>query len=283
MAKKICLHLVLILIAGGVIFTLTYFISYRLTANRYKTETTPPSRTAEAETNAADETQGDETTAAAETEVSAQEPEEAEDAVPYDATRLAEPRSVAMPEDDAWSLVLVNQFYRIRAGYEPFVEQVMEDSAVYLDQRVAEAFRAMYAAAMADGIELTLSAGYVTPDRQGRLFDKQVEVYADQGVPAEEAKARAAFFVLPAYCSESNYGLSVDIGWPEDDFAKSPAYGWLQQNAAKFGFVERYTADKTEITHFHPEPWHWRYVGAQSAAEMVEKNQCLEEYVGKVN
>ena len=272
MAKKISLHLALILFTGAVLFALTYFISYKVTANRYELEVA--ATTTQSPAPVTEETQPETTTAS---------PAPTEPAVPYDATRLADPQSIDMPEDDAWSLVLVNQFYRIKAGYEPFVEQVLEDSAVYLDRRVSQAFQEMYAAALADGVELTLSSGYITPDRQARQFEKQVKIYTDQGVPEEEAKARAAFFVLPAYCSESNYGLAVDIGWPEADFSKSPAYGWLQKNAARFGFIERYTAQKTEITHFHPEPWHWRYVGAEAAAKMLEQDQCLEEFVGRVN
>ena len=192
MAKKIAVRLALIVITGAVLFALTYLISYRLTANKYNTEAMATTAAPAEETTAEE--------AITEAPVTA-EPEETEPPVPYDATRLADPKTLDMPEDDTWSLVLINQFYKLRADYEPFVEQVMEDSAIYLDRRVAEAFRTMYDAALADGIELTLSAGYITPDRQSRLFEKQVKIYTDQGVPEEEAKARAAFFVLPAGCS----------------------------------------------------------------------------------
>ena len=282
MLKKLAIRLGLIVIGGVLLFFICYFLSYKIAANQYKIKSASQSaaqRTEVPSVTAAPVSEPDVT----EAPVTAAPEEETEPPVSYDMSRLAEPREISMPEDETWSLVLINQFYKIKSGYEPFVEQVMPDSAVYLDQRVAEAYRAMYEAALSDGIELTLSAGYIAPDRQARMFEKQVKAYTDQGVPEETAQARAAFFVMPSGCSESNYGLSVDIGWPEDDFANTPAYGWLQRNAALFGFVERYTAQKTEITHFHPEPWHWRYVGVEAAKAMVENNQCLEEYVGRVN
>ena len=276
MTKKILSRCVTILAAGVLVFLLAYFTSYKITTNKYKV-----SSAAEATTDWVADAQTQAATTAVPTEP--EEEEETEPPVPFDATKLAEARTFTMPENDAWSLVVISQFYKPEASYEPFVEQVLPDSAIYLDQRVAQAFRAMYNAALADGVELTLSAGYVTPDRQERRFNKQVQAYMEQGLDRETAKAHAAYIVLPAGCSESNYGLAVDIGWPEDDFADSPAYLWLKNNAAKYGFIERYTAEKTDVTHFHAEPWHWRYVGAAAAQEMVTNNLCLEEYRQQVN
>ena len=105
----------------------------------------------------------------------------------------------------------------------------------------------------------------------------------EQGLTEEQARAKTAFTVLPPGCSENNYGLAADIGWLDSSFASSPAYAWLRANAARYGFIERYTAEKEEITHFSASPWHWRYVGSEAAAAMKESGQCLEEYVGKIN
>ena len=52
----------------------------------------------------------------------------------------------------------------------------------------------------------------------------------------------------------------------------------LTENAEKYGFVERYPADKEEITGIDYECWHFRYVGRDNAAEMNELGMCLEEY-----
>lgn len=196
---------------------------------------------------------------------------------------LPTPTVINMPTDDTWCLVLLNKYYKMNDTYEPLVDKISEDSVIYLDARVAVKFNEMSAAAASQGITLTPAAGYVSTARQQRKFEKQVESYVADGMSEAEAIAKTAFTVLPAGCSESNYGLAVDIGWLAEDFSGSPMYTWLRENAAAYGFVERYPSGKTDITKFTAQPWHWRYVGVDAAKEMVEKGLCLEEYLGKVN
>jgi D-alanyl-D-alanine carboxypeptidase len=66
----------------------------------------------------------------------------------------------------------------------------------------------------------------------------------------------------------------------DETFAQNPAYDWLQQNAHRYGFILRYPADKTEITGYSYEPWHYRFVGAAAATEIHEHGLTLEEYLG---
>ena len=198
-------------------------------------------------------------------------------------TALPVPTEINMPADENWSLVLLNIFYKMNDTYEPMVAAADERGEIVLDERVAEAYKKMAAAAAADGVTLTLASGYVSPSRQERMYVKALESLINKGLSQTEAELQAAYTVLPPRCSEANYGLSVDIGWTEDDFADSPACAWLRAHAAEYGFVERYTADKEGVTHFRASPWHWRYVGATAAQYMRDNNVSLEEYVGKVN
>ena len=204
-------------------------------------------------------------------------------AAPTVLTALPVPTVINMPADESWCHVVINIFYQMNETYEPMVAAADDRGEIVLDERVAEAYKEMAAAASADGITLTLASGYVAPSRQQRMYDKQVEALVATGLPQAEAELQAAYTVLPPRCSEANYGLSVDIGWTEDDFAGSPAYVWLRAHAAEYGFVERYTADKENVTHFRASPWHWRYVGTDAAKYMREYNLSLEEYAGKVN
>lgn len=196
---------------------------------------------------------------------------------------LPDPTIINMPTDENWSIVLINKFYKMNEEYEPFLSLINEADGIYLDERVTNAYLKMAEAAAEDGITLTVAAGYVSPDRQNRMFEKEVSTLITSGLTEEEAKAKAAFTVLPVGCNEANYGLSVDIGWLGADFADSPAYVWLRAHAAQYGFIERYTADGEKITHFNAIPWHWRYVGADAAKYIREHGITLEEYVGKVN
>ncbi len=269
-----------------------FFISYKMTVKIKNDKTSEESSRTEAdvvENTAGDDgensaTEADATEAVSSGSAQTDTPEAStEEFIPADDGVLPEPTVINMPTDESWSSVLLNKFYKMNDTYEPLVEIVIEESGIYLDRRVAEKFREMYSAAMADNVTLTPAAGYVSPERQERKFEKQVELYVAGGMSEDEAKAKAAFTVLPAGCSESNYGLAVDIGWFADDFAQSPAYAWLKSHAAEYGFVERYTAEKTAYTHFNAQPWHWRYVGVDAAKYMNEQDICLEQYVGKVN
>ncbi len=52
----------------------------------------------------------------------------------------------------------------------------------------------------------------------------------------------------------------------------------MEEHCAEFGFVLRYMEDKEEITAIKFEPWHFRYVGKEVAAYMMENHLSLEEF-----
>ena len=51
------------------------------------------------------------------------------------------------------------------------------------------------------------------------------------------------------------------------------------EHSWEYGFILRYPTDKSEITGIGYEPWHYRYVGRETAAVMHKSGQCLEEYL----
>ena len=85
---------------------------------------------------------------------------------------------------------------------------------------------------------------------------------------------------------EHQTGLAVDLADTSPaagNFADSAFYTWLCENAHKFGFVIRYSADKTDVTGHDAEPWHLRYVGRYHAAKMYKSGTCLEEYLAAID
>lgn len=62
-------------------------------------------------------------------------------------------------------------------------------------------------------------------------------------------------------------------------FANQEVYKWLRENAWKFGFILRFPEDKTEITGYSFEPWHYRFVGRYHAQKIHKGGLCLEEYL----
>ena len=79
--------------------------------------------------------------------------------------------------------------------------------------------------------------------------------------------------------SEHQTGLAFDVGSRNTNvFANSKEYGWMQDNAYKYGFIERFTKRYESVTGFRREPWHYRYVGKKIATYIHDNNATLEEY-----
>ena len=188
-------------------------------------------------------------------------------------------KTVEMPTDETWKLVLLNRHNQITESYVPTLAPVIEGSTVQVDARMTDAFQQMYNAAQADGITLTPVEGYISRELQNSLYEKKVEELLAQDMTPDNAAQTAAESILPAGCSEDNIGISVCIGLKLESFAQTDTYEWLQTNAWKYGFIERYTADKESVTEVNARPWYWRYVGTDAAELMHETGQCLEEFL----
>ncbi|MGR0219080.1 M15 family metallopeptidase [Agromyces sp. ZXT2-6] len=139
-----------------------------------------------------------------------------------------------------------------------------------LRQEAADAVVAMFGAASQEaGLALASNSAY-------RSFGAQQNIY----VGDDELTARPGF-------SEHQTGLAIDIG-PESGvcaldvcLADTPEGQWLRDNAHRFGFIMRYPPDKQAVTGYQFEPWHFRYVGTELAAEMRTRGiTTLEEFFG---
>ena len=111
---------------------------------------------------------------------------------------------------------------------------------------------------------------------QQALYDEEVNKHLASGCSEAEAKAEAGKWVALPGTSEHQLGLAVDL-----EGATYDLFLWLQENSYRYGFVFRYPGGKTDLTGTVEEVWHYRYVGAEAAAEMYERGLCLEEYVGR--
>jgi D-alanyl-D-alanine carboxypeptidase len=139
-----------------------------------------------------------------------------------------------------------------------------------LRQEASDAVVAMFQAA-SDEAGLTLASNSAF-----RSYGSQEEIYDGDDL----LTARPGF-------SEHQTGLVMDIG-PESGecslaacFADTDEGIWLRDNAWRFGFIMRYPADKTPVTGYEFEPWHYRYVGVPLATEMHETGiTTLEEFFG---
>lgn len=204
-------------------------------------------------------------------------------------SQSAQPAAAAAepyPEGD-WSLVLVN-------AQNPLPEDFTVDTVTIpgyddrqFDARAADALIAMLKAAEQDGTPLYLVSSYRSVERQTALFLRKTNFYKAQGMDQQQAEIEAAKLVARPGTSEHNLGLAADIvsaDWYKthddltEEFETTPAFAWLSQNAAQYGFILRYPAQKESITGVKYEPWHYRYVGITAAKAISQQGITLEEY-----
>lgn len=117
-----------------------------------------------------------------------------------------------------------------------------------------------------DGINLRVVSAF-------RSFDTQGELKA--GYVATFGSGANAFSADQGY-SEHQLGTTIDFvaegGTPFIQFAATPAYAWLQENAYKYGFILSYP-ENNEYYQF--EPWHWRFVGRDLARDLDRKDEAF--------
>lgn len=139
---------------------------------------------------------------------------------------------------------------------------------------------------------ILVTSGYRSYAYQKQTFDGHVATARadpkNSALTDEEIIALVNQYSAKEGYSEHQSGLCADLvdknkGVLDESFANYPVYIWLGENAWKFGFIERYPQDKTDITGYDYEPWHYRYVGRRVAYEIHSKDICLEEYLETKN
>ena len=152
----------------------------------------------------------------------------------------------------------------------------------------ASALEALYIEMKASGFyNMSVHSGYRSYDYQKNLFAYYTnnEMAKNPALTTAQAEAIVLTYSTRAGTSEHQTGLAVDMDTRGDfstDFQYTEEYGWLSENAWKFGFILRFPADKTDITTIQFEPWHYRYVGRYHAKKIHDAGLCLEEYIDKM-
>ncbi len=186
---------------------------------------------------------------------------------------------IADTDIEKWWLLLVNRENILPDGYSVKLAEAAPGTGVNLDSRVAPHYAEMYKAAKEDGITLTPLSGYRRISTQRKNFENKISYYQNQGYSKAEATQLAAKIILPPGTSEHNAGLAMDICSLDVSFENSNEFVWLEANASEYGFILRYSKDKTDVTKITYEPWHWRYVGVTDAKKIKALGVCLEEYL----
>ncbi|WP_413318274.1 M15 family metallopeptidase [Agrococcus sp. 1P02AA] len=196
------------------------------------------------------------------------------------------PTEAAAPAVDAGSAaslqVLVNKRTPLQpADYQPQLVSVSiaQDGDELVRPEADAALEQLSAAMLADiGEGVHVFSSYRSHARQASLYNGYVAQHG-QAV-ADTTSAR------PGH-SEHQTGLAVDVvgagGACRLDvcFGGTAAGQWIAEHAWEHGFIVRYPDGLQGITGYHYEPWHLRFVGAETSAAMHAQGAATyEEFLG---
>ena len=156
------------------------------------------------------------------------------------------------------------------------LRQAASNNEMQLRSPAAIALERMAAVAANDGVHLMIASGYRSYSLQISVYGSEVKNYGQSTADSESAR--------PGY-SEHQTGLAVDLEPTNrqcevaDCFASTIEGRWLAVHAQDYGFIQRYTTDKTAITGYRAEAWHFRYVGTDLTTELRKEGiTTLEEF-----
>jgi zinc D-Ala-D-Ala carboxypeptidase len=160
--------------------------------------------------------------------------------------------------------------YRVPATPDPPDLVSVREAGFAGDHRVRalliDDLRALREAALAAGAALEIQSAYRSYAYQAAVFQGWVERLGE---------ARALRVSARPGHSEHQLGTAIDFRssggpppWELDDWAETRAGSWLRENAHRYGFLLSYPAGEEERTCYDYEPWHYRWVGRERAAEV---------------
>ena len=175
--------------------------------------------------------------------------------------------------------ILVNKYLYLEKDYVPnkliTLKNEYSKKGMKLVKEAGEMFEKMYYNAKKDGYTIRIMSSYRSYDYQKSLYNEYKTKYGEEEANMYSAK--------PGF-SEHQTGLCIDIDDNKlsyEQFDKTKSYNWMQKNAYRYGFIERYPKQKEDITGYIYEPWHYRYVGIDIAKFIHENNITFDEYYVK--
>lgn len=164
------------------------------------------------------------------------------------------------------------------ADCEPPDLVAIPNSGEVLRAEAAEALNEMFDAAADDGHTLLAVSGYRSYQTQEAVYASAVEGFGQEW--ADRTSAR------PGH-SEHQLGNVMDVSTPseggelEQSFGDTPAGIWVRENSWRYGFIISYPEGSEAITGYTYEPWHLRYLGKDTAAEIHSLGITITEYLAQ--
>lgn len=179
---------------------------------------------------------------------------------------------------------IVNKYYQLDENYAPDdlveINNKAKKYGLLYGKHTArkvlyDDFIALQEACYQKGFELYVTSGYRSTPWQKEIYNHMVETY--DGAKADETCSR------PGH-SEHTTGLGLDVALDQykyEDIVNHPCYKWFLSQLSQYGFILRYPKDKDDLTGYHYESWHIRYVGKDLAKKVEESQLTFDEYYAR--
>jgi LAS superfamily LD-carboxypeptidase LdcB len=181
---------------------------------------------------------------------------------------------------DDWSTTLVDTILRVTKTYAP--PDLVPVSEAGLGGKdtvraiIIDDLRAMTQAAAAAKAPLGVQSAYRSYADQKVVFNSWV---------SRLGYARALQVSARPGHSEHQLGLALDFKTKGStspfvgDWGTTAAGMWLKAHAWEYGFVNSYPKGDIALTCYDYEPWHYRYVGRELAAEIHASGLTPRQYL----
>lgn len=180
-----------------------------------------------------------------------------------------------------WKRTLVDQTYRLPAGYTPPNLRSTLNAGLSgthaVRRNVIADLKAMASAARAAGARFAIQSAYRSYATQRSTFAYWVRVLGYTTASQESARAGHSEHQLGTTLDFRSHGGAAP--WTYRDWGKTRAGAWLRANAWQFGFVMSYPKGKSAVTCYTYEPWHYRYVGRARAEIIQSSGLTLREFL----
>lgn len=185
-----------------------------------------------------------------------------------------DPIIVDNPEDLE---ILINKVYKLPDDWEPTDLEVVDNNGQKMRKVAAKAYQELKADCDDAGFILIAHSGYRSTAYQKEIYENMIRQYG--------AEYTDKYSSRPGQ-SEHTTGLCVDIsidGIPYTDIENSQFYEIFKEKLEEYGFIIRYPDGKEDLTGYHYESWHIRYLGKELAKKVNASGLTYDEYVARLN
>ena len=175
------------------------------------------------------------------------------------------------------NLILVNPKFKLSLTFNTTLESFNNEYNDILINKEANKFLQFILREINAGNEIVPVSGFRSLEEQKKIFNDSLK---------ENGKEFTYKYVALPNASEHQTGLAIDLALNKEDidfirpsFPHSGICNEFRKVSLKYGFIERYKAEKKQITSISAEEWHFRFVGYPHSEIIDLKGYCLEEYI----